>query len=73
VTIGYLPHTTVHGVLGLGYTRRTYRAGQTIIGQDGRAYVVSFVRDDGDVFGDGCPNLNVFTEPAPDNARVCQG
>ena len=65
------PHTTVHGVPGLGYTRRTYQQGQTITDEAGRAYLVTDVRDDGDVFGDGSACLEVFTEPAPDNTRIC--
>jgi hypothetical protein len=66
-------HTIVHGVPGVGYVRRAYRIGQAITGTDGQRYTVTFVRDDGDVFGDGAANLEVFTEPAPEDYRVCQG
>lgn len=69
----FRPHTTVHGVPGIAYTRRTFRLGQHIPGTDGRDYVVTGIRDDGDLHGDGCPAVEVHTELAPQNLRVCQG
>ena len=65
------PHTTVHGIPGIGYTRRAYREGQIVTGTDDRRYMVTLVRNDGDVFGDGCTNFEVWAEPATEPTRVC--
>lgn len=67
------PHATVVGVPGVSYSRQTYHKGDTITGTDRLSYTVTDLRDDGDVFGDGCRCVEVFTEPAPENLRICQG
>jgi len=64
------PHATVHG---LGYSRRVYREGDSITDANDRRYVVTFVRDDGDQFGDGAACVEVYAEPASENLRICQG
>jgi hypothetical protein len=66
------PHTTLHGIPGLHYTRRSYRHNQ-LIEHDGQRYRVTLVRNDGDVHGDGCDAVEVFTQPEPESTRICQG